>query len=985
MLSISTVDATGCTRLSFRSAARSSPRALVLRRISSEWKGRDKSERQPSNNARGNSLDLLVEQCQRPQPQKLDKRQTLSRVAEQYVLEISGRLTHGQESVMGSCLRRTSTLQKHLRSATISYCKHTGGHASGRSGSDLPHSLANLLSKTSYTATDLHEWVALLGKQNPVELLSSLQQAKRGLQLTVASSFSDTVQEPTPLSSAGRPIPLFILHELTARDRLEQSVLGAILEYLSVLSSKEQCFDLDPSRSVFAKDETNTSSLPTTSERLVTILELFSNLIYHVRHSWPALRKSVAKIFVNSLDKVCSDMLKQPNTDQDQIRAALGFCVNSFLHVLARASVREPFKDLELQESSQATILRFMANGRVPLELDRTGYRAIALIQLMQPKSPEERRWAKLKNLSWPPWKEDKTGMDAMIGPEHGISRAGKTLDQMCAAGYPDRAWERVARIYAGWDTDLSPTIQYRVLHDRFDEKDEIHHIWVARIRTTRTIREAWAGFLAYQDSVEKLHQMVCTTMLEKILREITRRKQEARDLDRRNSSSDNESDRPQDILPGDSLELSPPPPSAHLETYTRTEPPTLAEFLGFMSEQRVGMSDVALGFLLNLAHDFHSGKCLIEYRQDLASAFDTRWLWTNIAEKKLDRQLLRCLMTFFLRHPFQCNSIMTCNQGNVMVEGWKIHNQAIGLAIRLLRLRPGDQTHSLLLAVSLARAKPLTPIYHSKPSRESGLVTLPDTLVADRNYKHIKVNVDRLIAFKIIEEIESIRRAQHLSLTPQGLVENLHTAVAAGTSARSLLKHLSINPVHPSSFESLHTLASTTLTKLLSVRQNFFTSLAPASSSSSPTPNSSSAAASSDTHELRPLRLVPPMYALLNAAWTFIAADDFPGLLQLTQFMADHWPAVSKRIASERQGRRIFRYIMHSLRAGPMFGHRVVIPNDALDVRKETKERKSVAPGIEREIRRIVLGMKEKGCTEWEWPSVDEVSVCQVTVGMKI
>ncbi|KAJ9624105.1 hypothetical protein H2203_005554 [Taxawa tesnikishii (nom. ined.)] len=167
-----------------------------------------------------------------------------------------------------------------------------------------------------------------------------------------------------------------------------------------------------------------------------------------------------------------------------------------------------------------------MATHDPPLVINREGYRGVIRVQLARKKTAEEEEWAQLKSPSWPPWKEERTGMDAYIGVERGISRAGEVLARMQEAGYPLEEWEYVAQIYAGWDTDRSPTIQTRTIAPAPFSQNVKAQIWAARIDSTRTVYEAWACFLACEEESIKLRQEVYFAMFQKLTSESKRRQQ---------------------------------------------------------------------------------------------------------------------------------------------------------------------------------------------------------------------------------------------------------------------------------------------------------------------------------------------------------------------------------------------------------------------------------------------------------------------------
>ncbi|GAM87501.1 hypothetical protein ANO11243_055260 [Dothideomycetidae sp. 11243] len=718
-------------------------------------------------------------------------------------------------------------------------------------------------------------------------------------------------------------------------------------------------------------------------------LGLFSNLIFHARQTWPASRAAITQLFSEYLAQMYSEQSSSSLAGANAICSAFGFCANAMLYFVAWPSTAEPFKNLADQETSQATILKFMATGCTPLELNNFGYRAIAMTQLMQSKTPEEEIWAKLKTLSWPPWKEDKTGMDASIGPEYGVSRAAQTLDQARAAGYGNHAWEQVARLHAGWDTDLTPTVQLRYLVRPFNPSQEEANIWSARIRSTRTLREAWAGFLAYQDSGSSLHPPVYSTMLEKILRDITRQ----HSIGGREDTSDSAlvrkdpntaaSEQHRDTLPGDSLEVSAPPPSAHLETYTRTEPPSVAQFLDLMLTNSVQFGDSTLGYLLSIVPDWESGKLLLSSRPELSDIVNERhWLSARMSGAKLSPKIAKALVAFLLRFPSQGQLSDTGLLDGIKVGEWTLHGRAVSLAVQLLRSGATDTTLGKHLLLALAHSRGFTPVDTglSKAHLEDlGLVLIPDD-IAGGGALHYKALIDRIVALDIALEVEDYRRQHHVPISPVELRAWFTVAGNAGSAAQTLIRKLDAaqasdsteDTLSPTADRTLRSLATLCLDKICTViRPHFFSTLEVTDLTSTPS-------TTQPTHSLLPrLYLVPNHHVLHAFVRALAVANDYPGLLQLTRFMSVYWPELHARLIQDRKGVHIFQRALISLRAALLLGHegferRERQPDFYALLKRRGKD--GAAPReVQEEIRGVVLGMA-RDQEEWVWPSVEMV-----------
>ncbi|KAJ6141240.1 hypothetical protein N7470_010136, partial [Penicillium chermesinum] len=279
---------------------------------------------------------------------------------------------------------------------------------------------------------------------------------------------------------------------------------------------------------------------------------------------------------------------------------------NEGLWLLSYPSRTYPFRSMFLHQRAQFELLGVMASHKPVLPIMRTGYRGVAAVQLAHKKTSAERQSAELKAPSWPPWKEERLGIDSQRGNEGIHSRAISILSQMTEAGYSHRLWEDFNRILAGWDTDSSPTVQTRTMVSRarslLNSGYEVNdpRLWPARIRATRTVREAWACFLSYQtlslESTEAAYptEAAYAAMAERLIRGRKLAWSEPNDHS--------------DSLPGDGPETYPEPSSARDIIYVQTEPPTPEVFLEEMRSQGIPFSGALLALLLQTAPTFQAG-----------------------------------------------------------------------------------------------------------------------------------------------------------------------------------------------------------------------------------------------------------------------------------------------------------------------------------------------------------------------------------------
>ncbi|KAJ5924749.1 hypothetical protein N7466_008936 [Penicillium verhagenii] len=421
----------------------------------------------------------------------------------------------------------------------------------------------------------------------------------------------------------GPRVPSFITLFLLRKPRLEPYVLRLLLIHSLHLMSGEPL----PTINDLEILERNTPlvGLAKTHSRLTkldssTCTRLVFRLIRHARLVWPEALPAIAREFSRFLTRSYLNEPQKRISDPVKTRT-----FNKCLWALSLPAKVHPFRSAFIQQQAQFELLRAMATHKPVIPVTRMGYRAVAAVQLAQKKTIDERQSAELKAPSWPPWKEEKLGIDAQRGNEGRYSRAMNVLSQMKEAGYSHRLWEDATAILAGWDTDGSPTVQTRALALRnrrslslalHDYTGNHQVLWTVRIRATRTLREAWACFLSYQDHGLPPTASIYAAMAEKLIfhQNAVRSKTDLTD---------------HSALPGDGREVYPEPASARDIIYVRKEPPTLNDFLDEMVSQGFRASEKLLALLLQSAQDFSSGidylQCSV-LRSDQILALCTVW-----------------------------------------------------------------------------------------------------------------------------------------------------------------------------------------------------------------------------------------------------------------------------------------------------------------------------------------------------------------------
>jgi len=350
----------------------------------------------------------------------------------------------------------------------------------------------------------------------------------------------------------------------------------------------------------------------------IVFMIMIIRLLRVARQVWPAACESIVALICRYLDGINFKRRSSRLAALDSAEMAkLTYMYNTILKLLALPSDLHPFQSALFQQRAQFSILRRMNQFEPPLIVDRRGYQAVVSMQLMHKKTIKEREWAHMKAKSWPPWKEEKLGIDARISVEDGISRANEALSRAREAGYGPNDWDAAAEVLSGWDTDGSPTIQTRThLHHSSRDQNVIRRnasgteadgalVWAARVRATRTIDEAWSCFLAYKDQAEVLTKSVYQEMFEKLTYEAHRRSS--------NGASDIRgvvySDKP---MPGDGKEVLPGPESPKEALYVRTPPPDLDGFTRIIINDKIKLSGRFLATVVMAAPSFDKGlQCL--------------------------------------------------------------------------------------------------------------------------------------------------------------------------------------------------------------------------------------------------------------------------------------------------------------------------------------------------------------------------------------
>ncbi|KAK7546765.1 hypothetical protein IWX49DRAFT_589136 [Phyllosticta citricarpa] len=441
----------------------------------------------------------------------------------------------------------------------------------------------------------------------------------------VAKSSEDAVSMLRGGHAKG-PIPIWVVLFLLRRERLTLGAFRYLLRFsLGRAGLPEYSDGRHEFQEAFPMDE-------------LTVFILFLRLLRHARNLLPSAIIPLTKLVTEKINprhvgthrsEIPND--KVPEEKMVDRRVKMAHIYNKALKLLSLPSTPNPYASATYQERAQFEILRRIAEYDPPIPITEDGYRALVRIQLGHVKTAKERVWASLKSKGWPPWKEDRTAMDEDILHEDAISRAGQLLRKMEEAGYPATEADRAATILTGWDLDNSPTIQTRIMHYPQQSKKVENStglqgkvppsqtaldpaIWAARVRSTRTLEEAWACFLAYDSSSTPQDQQVYLVMFQKIVAD---RRRTRRQKDAPNADMPFHGPGWKEPLPGDSPDVWPLPKSYRDRIDPTLKLPNTKELFDRMISKGVTPNGLCLEFLVETAANYGEALHVISQLHD--------------------------------------------------------------------------------------------------------------------------------------------------------------------------------------------------------------------------------------------------------------------------------------------------------------------------------------------------------------------------------
>lgn len=503
--------------------------------------------------------------------------------------------TLGKRGTKKTTVKLSSVLAIYTRIVTQSGNRFSAGIKADtreRGGFYLPAHVRTALEAKGYKEDDVHRWHSILTVLDDVAASTMIYKAAAGMQLG---------------GSKCKPVPHFVLVLLLRRKNLQVTSLQTLCKHAWEQWERQH---------EAAQDQQHPTDLRPSVEKS-SLLAVVIRLMDHARRIWPEACPSMAHLFIE-LTKSCWPQSPQKRSRRRRSQAVHPTrTFNKILSMLSLPSKVSPFHSVAMQQKAQFDVLRRMAEYNPPILINRKGYKAVASVQLANIKTDQERDWDSLKAKTWPPWKQDKTGLDAEKDPKYGTSRVSEVLRHARNAGYGTSLQDQVAEIFAGWDADGSPTIQTRTLGPRYVPKASAcshaktlgaKFIWAARIKATRTVQEAWACFLTYEENSQIGHEEVYLAMHDKLAAEEKQKNQQSH----RASDQDPHLRTPKGLVrplsSGDSLETFPLPSDPKDQTYLKTPVPTLQEFVHQMYELGFYNPSTSLPSIIKSARSLKEG-----------------------------------------------------------------------------------------------------------------------------------------------------------------------------------------------------------------------------------------------------------------------------------------------------------------------------------------------------------------------------------------
>jgi hypothetical protein len=409
--------------------------------------------------------------------------------------------------------------------------------------------------------------------------------------------------------------PTFLLLEILRHDLKQVKTIRGLLSHTwtnllhysvqQSTSSSDTLSDATDAQAVPPGTSSNddTVDMYFANMELTTFTLLTSRLLAQARRIHAPAVVSIAHMIAPYMER----LLEQQSMDKrmgDRVLGLFSKMLNQVLYMLSLPSVIEPFKSMRHNWHAQRILLLLASQSKPPLIVDQKGYKAVQAVLVASEKSDSESRLAGLRARDWPPWRVDQDGMDAQRSPDEDMSRAVSAISQMRAAGYNADMRSVAYGILGGQEPDGTPTIQTRgILGERHgrstDSSAKYTDLWVARIKATRDVEEAWSAFRRFRKKGGKPNIALYFAMMEKLDAE-----------DKRIGEGERHG-----MVPGDSKEVF-SPSSDNFSSFYKAElkAPSLESLYDSMIAEGIKPSGKCLLFLVKTARTIDDG---VRYLRD--------------------------------------------------------------------------------------------------------------------------------------------------------------------------------------------------------------------------------------------------------------------------------------------------------------------------------------------------------------------------------
>ena len=709
------------------------------------------------------------------------------------------------------------------------------------------------LSVRQWNFTDVFSWEWVLTASDGERAAFRLQSLQRSL--TSRSGYSN--------------IPQFLLLLLLRRQDISALGLRALLRY-----TWHYMEELQYTRQSNSKSFKKSLSIPNPKDDVVGMhgfmfMIVVIRLIRAAQRVWPAALVNIAYLFSRYMDGVHFES-RSDSLRSKHIRVDLTMRYNKILKLLAIPTSLYPVMSSVFQRQAQFVVLDRMTKFDISLPVTHEGFQAAAWAQLSSRKTERESKWAALKAPSWPPWKEEKLGIDADVGPEYGEGPVIEILRQAKAAGHAPDVTDDTSSILSGWDVDGSPTIQARQVVSNTKMRktfgtssDDIHSLWSARILATRNVVEAWAAFLASRGEVASTprshsHFKPYQAMLKKII-----------------LADSCLEDRGQEPRPTD---IGRPPPDLDAFYHEMVEDgvrPNLSMLCSFVSHAATVPDAIKYSRNADLPVD----EIITILRSE---NFPSKNPSFNEAISRLESPMIESLVEFFLRHE------KLKKLGIENVEG-----SPVLLAIKLACASSTSNRKiwsKLIQSISKSWEPVILPGYRNRPKRDiTSCMNWRSSLTLLRYMRNLKISPDLDIFYKlcltytraVFEVARLSHRFQGIDDAPLHAQSWAHSIILRGTQT---LKRLFAEVTSPR-YTPIH------LGELIP----------------------------QEAPELKPSipqLLETPNFAHIHAFIRVLGLlQDYPALIELSQFMASHSSAISSWSAEFREAEKSRDKMMTALR----------------------------------------------------------------------